>query len=238
MLFKLFDWVMIKLGHKYALVDVYGQVIWYRYYVFYVEKHIANNWKEKYLPNLFIHHFIGADNKQWVDGDECHTHPWNTVSFVAKGGYVEDVEYGKAIKRTTAPGIAFTSYKNSHRFIEMTPGTISFFFHGIRKSIWAFDLRKCEVICKSCNKHNNGVCVNTPGMEEFQAGKELRPTSKAHKGWRETTWIKCDQDFDSIIKSRQEGLKRQGTPIPLTFHDRSRVDKDIIVQRRANEAVL
>lgn len=238
MLLKFLDWVFVKLGRKYALVDVYGRVIWHRYYVFFVEKHIADNWKERYLPNLFVHHFIGADNNQWVDGDECHTHPWNTVSLVLRGGYLEDIEYGLASKRTTAPGITCTSHKSSHRFLEMTPGTVSLFFHGIRKSIWAFDLRKCKVVCDSCNKHNGGKCVNTPGLEEFNAGMEIKPTSKAHKGWRHTTWIKCDADFDAVIKQRQESAQRKGVEVPLTFHERTKVDKDMIVKRRANAPIL
>lgn len=233
---KLLDWCARKLGRKYAFVDEYGQILFYRYYVFFVEKHIASNWRERYLPNLFVHHFIGVDNKQWIDGEECHSHPWDAMSLVLRGGYVEDIAYGERTVRTTAPGVAFTSYKSSHRFLEMTPGTVTLFFHGVRRGMWSFDLRKHDVICPACQQFNGGVCINTPGPEEFDAAIELRASAKAHRGWRQKTWIKCDQDFEGVIAERQESLRRSALVVPDTLNERNLNAKVFIVKRRVQAA--
>lgn len=240
MLLKLFDWTMQKLGRKYAFVDAFGNIAFYRYYVFFLEKHVAESWKEKYLPNLFVHHFVGEDSQQWVDGETAHTHPWNTVSFVVKGGYTEEENYNKSYKTTVAPAVVFRRWEVSHRFTQMTQNTWTLFFHGIRKGKWSFDLRTHEVICPTCQKYNGGVCVNTgrEGLAEFTFGKEIKQTSAESKKWREMTWIKCDSGFEQLISSRQNTVAKSGLEIPGTFNERYLLSKEILIKKGDHASVL
>jgi len=233
MLFKSFDYVMTNLGRKYAFVDGFGNITSYRYYVFFLEKHIAESWKEKYLPNLFVHHFVGEESQQWVDGEIAHTHPWNTLSIVLKGGYTEEEEYSGNYKTTVAPAIVIRSYKISHRFTQMVPNTWSLFFHGIRKSKWAFDIREHKVICPACEKYNDGVCMNAgkTGLIEFTEKKEIKETSEQSKNWRGATWIKCDNNFDKLINERRKTMSKLGLKIPDTFDERFVIAKENLIKK-------
>jgi hypothetical protein len=211
----MFDRLMIKLGHKYAFVDVAGEVAVYRYYVFFAEKHIATTWKEKYLPNLLIHHFVGKSPEQTsstipsVAREVAHTHPWSTLSFILKGGYSEEINY-KDIKVNKRFSLRYRSWDTSHRMLLTQPDTWTLFFHGIRRGVWAFDLRVHEKVCDWCQANNDNVCFNEGKnrIHEFSAKRDLRDSSKASIGWRETSWIKYDENFDKMIETRKASLKR------------------------------
>lgn len=234
MLYALFDRLMRRLGRKYALVDAFGKVAFYRYYIFFVEKHIAESWKERYLPNLFVHHFVGEESQQWVDAEVAHTHPWNTLSIVLRGGYTEEEEYDTArLLTTTAPGIIVRSWKTSHRFTRMTPNTWTMIFHGIRQGKWAFDHRVHEVICPTCEQFNGGVCMNTSsaGLQEFGADIDLKQSSSQSKKWRGPTWIKCDEGFEQLVSERIDAMARSGVPVPATFNERYLVIKEKLAKK-------
>lgn len=212
MLYRAFDWLMTKLGHKYAFVDIYGNVAVNRYYLFFVEKNKAATWKEKYLPNLFIHQTLDIPNEQKENsllGEVSHTHPWSTLSIVIKGGYVEELDY-KDIKTLNAPAVLWRPWNVSHRIISTKHNTWSLFFHGIRRGMWAFDLRVHKNICDWCQKNNDDVCFNVDKGQyiEFPEHREIKDTSLESKGWRESTWIKCDNDFEQLIQSRRESIAR------------------------------
>jgi hypothetical protein len=234
MLFAMFDYVMQKLNRKYAFVDVYGTVLFYRYYVFFMENKTAKTWKDKYLPNMFVHHFIGAENKQWIDNEVAHTHPWNSVSIVIKGGYIEEEDYNKTAKEITAPAIVLRSWKTSHRFREMTPDTWTLWFHGIRKKTgkWAFDIQPHDVVCPACVKYNNGVCMNVMEKKEFT---DPKPKSTQNYKWREPTWMKCDAELENVIAERKKVLARAKTYIPATINERYEVAKVTLIKELARK---
>lgn len=234
MLYKTFDYVMRKLGRKYAFVDVYGDVLSYRYYVFFTENKVAKTWKDKYLPNLFVHHFVGAENKQWVDNEVSHTHPWNTVSIVIKGGYIEEENYSGVTKEINAPAIVPRNWESSHRFVQVTPNTWTLWFHGIRKreGKWAFDMRPHDVVCSACIKHNNGVCINVRQLKEIE---DTPPKSAQSYKWREHTWMQCDDDFEETLAQRKKVLARAKTYIPATIKERYEIAKETLVKDLVRE---
>lgn len=215
MLYKTFDWVMTKLGRKYVFVDTLGAILGYRYYFFYVETNQPTTWKEKYLPNLFVHHGhreVLEEDK--LHGDVTHTHPWSTLSIVIKGQYVEEINHN-VIKTLKAPAIIWRPWNVSHRILSAKADTWSLFFHGIRhkKGSWSWDLRPHEKICSWCETNNKGVCYNIDKGDFMQWGdnREIKHTSLASKGWRETSWIKYDSDFDKLIEERRKAVARVNT---------------------------
>lgn len=212
MLYRAFDWLMTKLGHKYAFVDIYGNIVGYRYYPFFVERNRPVTWKERYLPNLFIHQTLKIDSDQQEEslvGEVAHTHPWSTLSVVIKGGYVEELNY-KETKTLNAPAMLYRNWDTSHRILSAKPNTWSLFFHGIRRGMWAFDLQVHETPCVWCQKNNGNVCFNADKgrFMEFPKHREIKDTSLESKGWRETSWIKCDKDFEQLIQDRRESIAR------------------------------
>lgn len=223
---------MKKLGRKYAFVDFYGNILMYRYYVFFMENKTANTWKDKYLPNMFVHHFIGDATRQWIDNENFHTHPWNSLSIVVKGGYIEEEDYSGISKSITSPAIVPRSWKTSHRFKEMTPNTWTLWFHGIRKKQgkWAMDIRTHETVCPACVKYNKGVCMNKTGLQEMLDPKSA---SLENVRWRGPTWIKCDTAFDKVISSRKKALEKAGIKIPNTFNERYEIFKTNFVKEGA-----
>ena len=215
MLYKTFDWLMTKLGHKYALTDIFGNVSVYRYYIFFVEKNAPVTWKEKYLPNLMVHNFLGEETTEKKEvgdnpiGETSHIHPWSTLTFILKGGYSEELNYNQE-RDNKRFSFAYRNWSDSHRFIDIRPNTWTLFFHGIRRGMWAFDLRVHDTICTYCQTNNDNVCANTGKGKSlnFPEAREIHLTSKESKGWRETRWIKCDQDFDALITERKAAIAR------------------------------
>lgn len=220
-LFQKFDAWAVRTGRKYAMVDMFGVINGFRYYIFYVEKHFDTSWKAKYLPNLFVHKFTGNDypngESQMEEVNEAHYHPWATFSVVMTGGYTEEVNPGNKIKDLYAPAVSLRWADQSHKIIKMLPDTWTLFFHGIRRGSWAFAPKKHKTVCESCMKHNNGVCANA-GTEriEFKPWMSIPDSSKEREGWKETVWLKCDEDFDKLIETRKRALARKGIQRPNT----------------------
>lgn len=211
MLYKIFDRAMRKLGRKYALVDIMGNITGYRYYVFFVERNAAKSWKEKYLPNLIVHHFLGMEEQTRDNpgGEVAHTHPWATLSFILTGGYVEETNH-TTIKQHKRFSFVWRSWNISHRIVSVKPDTWTLFFHGIRRGVWAWDLEVHENICHYCNETNGGVCVNKgkPLLVEFGPAREIQDTSRESRGWKQPRWIKCDDGFEKLISDRRAAVAR------------------------------
>lgn len=213
-LFKKFDSWAIRTERKFAYVDVFGQVLGYRYYIFYVEDHFDTSWKAKHLPNLFVQNFTGLDFpngvSQMENAEDPHFHPWSTLSIILKGGYSEEFNHGESRADHKAPAIEVRAWNTSHRVTKMTPNTWTLFFHWIRRGNWAFDIRPHKVVCDLCAKENNGVCVNEKfaGRRDFVQEWVLPKRSLDHKGWKNPTWLKCDDDFDGLISERQRVVQK------------------------------
>lgn len=211
MLYRAFDWLMTKTGRKYALVDILGNITGYRYYVFFVEKNAAVTWREKYLPNLIIHHFLGNEEQTRDNpgGEVAHKHPWATLSVILEGGYVEETNH-EIVKEHKRFSFIYRPWDISHRIVSVTPNTWTLFFHGIRRGVWAWDLRVHTNICQYCTEMNGGVCVNVdkPLIVEFGPAREIQNTSKKSKGWKQPCWIKCDEGFDKLIADRKNAVAR------------------------------
>jgi hypothetical protein len=219
-MFQKFDAWAIRTGRKFAMVDMFGVVNLYRYYIFYVEKHVDTGWKAKYLPNLYIHHFTGNDfpggKSQMEDVNESHYHPWGTFSLILTGGYTEEIDHGKDTKELYAPAVSLRWWDQSHRIIALLPDTWTLFFHGIRRASWSLAPVEHKVVCEHCVKYNNGVCANK-GKEsriDFAPWMVLPNSSKEREGWKETVWLKCDDDFDKLITTRKRALERKGVKRP------------------------
>jgi hypothetical protein len=220
-LLQKFDAWALKTGRKYAMVDMFGVVSAYRYYIFYVEKHFDTSWKAKYLPNLFIHQFTGHDypngESQMGDANESHFHPWGTFSVILTGGYTEEIDHGKAVKDLYAPAVSLRSWNQSHKIVKMLPNTWTLFFHGMRRGNWAFSPKKHDMVCDNCVKYNNGICANASRERvEFKPWMGIPDSSKEREGWKELVWMKCDADYDKLIETRKRAMARKGIKRPET----------------------
>lgn len=234
MIVQIFDSIMQRLRRKYAFVDSYGDIRFFRYYVFYVEKNVDNSFAAKYLPNIFVHFFPGEPSGEGPDGDQPHYHPWTTISFIFKGGYASVVNGIKRLK-LTAPAITFQSYKDSHQIDRMTPGTWTLFCHGIRRQDWLVNAEKCAKICDSCERLNEGHCMKSGRIRPMTPETELAFSAAEAKGWRKAKWICVDEDFDKLIADRKEKLKRIKVETPDSSEKKFIILKEItIMERRAS----
>lgn len=82
---------------------------------------------------FWLHHFQRPDADRFV-----HDHPWDAVSFILAGGYVEEVltlESGRQIRTIqslTAPAINLIGSARKHRIASVTPGTWTLMVVGPR----------------------------------------------------------------------------------------------------------
>jgi hypothetical protein len=231
MIMRFLDWLAVRLGRKFAFVDFYGDVGFYRYYIFYVERHDARNWIAKFIPNLYIHHFPGEPSGQGPDGDMPHFHPWNTLSVMLTGGYTEQINHTMT-RVSKAPALVYLSHKQSHRLVKATPGTWTLFFHGPRKQEWLVDEKVHAVICEPCKKHNNGVCANQNRTRPVDPAIEITCSSQEARGWRKAKWIMVDAEFDALILERKEQLKKGRIPTPGSAFLKIEVLKNEILKSR------
>jgi hypothetical protein len=230
MIGKLFDAFMRKLRRKYAYVDMYGDVRFYRYYVGYVELNDDKSWKARWLPNLFVHHFPGEPGEEGPDADQPHFHPWKTLSILLRGGYTHTVNDGE-IRTVNAPTISYLSNSDAHQITRMTPGTWSLFFHGIRKHGWLIDARTCKTICDSCNRLNDGKCMKSNRIRPMAPETELSASDKA-KGWRKAKWICVDGGFDKLLAERKRSIAALGKAIPIRSSEKFLILKESEIKVR------
>lgn len=82
--------------------------------------------------NLYLHHFHRDDNRS-----EHHDHPWNFVSVVLWGGYIEHTPDGKA--RRKLPGmILFRRAKWAHYTTLIGKSAVTLVWVSSRKREWGF----------------------------------------------------------------------------------------------------
>lgn len=233
MISRFFDWLAIRLGRKFAFVDFYGDVGFYRYYIFYVERHDANDWVARFIPNLYVHHFPGEPSGQGPDGEMPHFHPWSTLSVMLKGGYTELIDH-KVTRVSKAPALVPLSYKQSHRLVKATPGTWTLFFHGPRRQNWLVDERIHSTICEPCKRHNNGVCANKNQVRPVDPDIEISCSSREARGWRKAKWIKVDAGFDQLLLERKDQLRKGRIETPSNAFQKIEVLKNEILKTRLN----
>lgn len=214
-IFKQFLQYLESHKRKYAFVDMYGDVLFYRYYVGYVEKNSDTSWKARWLPNLYIHHFPGSPHNEGPDGDQPHYHPWSVVSVVLRNGYTAVVNRGP---RQTHQAIStyFMSYKQCHNIVQVLPDTWTLFFHGIRRQPWLVDVQQCESVCSTCKQYNNNTCSKTAEIRLIDPDTELVTSSKQARGWRKAKWIVVDKDFAQLINLRKATLDKLSVSSPKT----------------------
>lgn len=227
-----------KLGRKYAFVDFYGDVLFYRYYLFFYEDYVDSRWIAQ-LPNVYIHIYPGDKNGDGPNIEGSHSHPWSTLGFIMRGGYTELVDE-KAIRTTARWGLAPLSHQQVHKIIKVIPGTISIFMHWFRKSHWSVSLKTCEKICETCSSTNGGICNKTNTTRELDDHLQHTHDSVSDgRSWRAVTLLKVDNQFYEIISRRKKSLQRLGIKIPETLKEKAQVVKiKQIEKRNENQRII
>lgn len=113
--------------------------------------YMARFWLRPYAPDgrgiaARVHHIARADADRHL-----HDHPWNFVSVVLKGGYVEarptsldpDFEHESRAERCTlterrAGSVAFRRATDRHRIVSVQPDTWTLFITGPKLHTWGF----------------------------------------------------------------------------------------------------
>lgn len=233
MLFRLFDKLMTALGRKFAFLDMYGDVRFYRYYVFYVELNDDESWVARWLPNLFVHHFPGEPGEEGPDGDQPHFHPWSTLSLILTGGYTHTVNGVERVH--VAPSKSFMRHSDQHIITRMKPGTVTLFFHWLRKQRWLVDARTCVKVCDSCQRLNDGQCMRSNRIRPMNPVTELAMSSRDAKGWRAAKWVRVDSGFEELRAERRRAIAKAGKTIPIRSSDKFTLlkEQEIVKRRRA-----
>jgi hypothetical protein len=176
MLLDLFLRLLEWMGRKKVLVDFAGNVRAYRYYVFFMEEDEDTRLIGR-LPNIYIHVNVELNTP---DGPDTHRHPWNTYSYMIRGGYLEEVNGKYRFHETgTVARLRHTDY---HRVVQVRPGTVTAFMHGWRRGPWLFRLAPCAAVCPSCDE-KYGKCYN-------EVSTVPHATFFGSKGkWRTARWF-------------------------------------------------
>ncbi len=81
---------------------------------------------------LYLHEFRRSDN------DRCfHDHPWNFLTLIVRGGYVEHMPTGNFWRR---PGRILWRRAEHRHWVELAPGTVSWtlVLRFRRRRVWGF----------------------------------------------------------------------------------------------------
>ena len=211
-MFNLFLKLLEKCGRKYAIVDFFGDVIQWRYYLFYVESHVDNRWLAR-LPNIFLHIYPGEKSGDGLSPEEAnaHSHPYNTWGFIVKGGYTEVINE-QTTRETTRFGVAYMSHSDHHRIARVKPGTVSLFLHGFRRAKWMSYTYVCKKVCDTCASTNGGTCHKTPSIKPLDNDIEDVRSKLGGRGWRTIKFIKVDDSFNATITNRKDAVAKMGIP--------------------------
>lgn len=224
-----------KRGRRYAFVDYFGDVLFYRYYVFFYEDHIDDRFIAK-LPNLYVHIYPGDANGTGPNPEGSHTHPWSTLGVILKGGYKEIVDDVRE-RVTKKFGLAFLSYKQRHKIIECEQDTTTLFFHWFRKHKWEAHLQTCKVVCDTCNTLNNGVCnKETRTLELDEHVRVSNISVEDDRSWRSVTFLKVDDKYEGIISRRKRALARLLINAPTTIEEKTHFMKLAQIKKRNETA--
>lgn len=119
-----------------------------------------------------VHHLVTADYDRAL-----HDHPWDFVSIVLKGGYVEARPAGVEpsfceedgselcnVHTRTAGSIAFRRATDRHRIVYVAPDTWTLFITGPKRQWWGFYTPKGKVHWKDFESvHNSAPIKEFPG---------------------------------------------------------------------------
>ena len=87
---------------------------------------------------VYLHKFVGSDGERWL-----HDHPFNGLSVVLAGGYLEEVgrQWSWPDMRTVSRvrrWINFIPRHRFHRIAAIEPGTWTLFIHAPHSKGWGF----------------------------------------------------------------------------------------------------
>ena len=227
-MFKSFLLLLEKLGRHEVLVDGFGKIYWHRYYLFYHDRMDNPRWID-YLPNAYVHIFESEE----PDGEDEHSHPWNSVSLLLKGEYAESINYSTS-RKTKSLGIARVKYKDTHRLTNVAHGTTTIFMHGFRRANWRFHVKPHETLCDFCRDENNGVCYKKPQVMNFtdylQRGEGGdTPYSKN----RSVTWTLFDTAFRKKWERRRAAIEKLDIQAPANKAEgRARLRAELVRKER------
>lgn len=88
--------------------------------------------KDRERGNVYLHRFLGDD-----DDRALHDHPWDSVSYVLEGEYLEHLP-NEIIKRS-AGDVIFRDMTTPHRVELIGEEAWTLFITGPRKRDWGFD---------------------------------------------------------------------------------------------------
>lgn len=231
MIHRLFDWVAIRLGRKFAFVDFFGDVGFYRYYLFYVERHDANDWVSRFLPNLYVHHFPGEPSGQEPDGARAHCHPWDTLSVMLKGGYTELIEHTE-LRVSSAPALVYLNHKHCHRLIRVAPNTWTMFFHGRKRQEWTVQEQMSTSGGDLQGQRSDVIHAAGIRVRPLDPDIEITRSSEEAKGWRKAKWIKVDTGFNKLLDERKKMLKRLNIDNPGSVSEKVEMLKNYSMKMR------
>lgn len=211
-------------GRLYALVDFYGDVLMYRYFLLYVERQDDTRWIAK-LPNIWSHIFPGDPSGRGPDGISPHRHPWSAVGLILRGYYVELLN-NTTERITNVGGFAYTSYKDDHRVLTVGKDTLTIFAHGFRRTKWTKVGYPCLVTCDTCRTRNDGKCLSQLGEYAFPS---VDPNPGERLGSSRTVkWVKVTPDFKKQLAQRKEALRKRGVVMPTLLEDKVRIELEKI----------
>lgn len=183
---------LTRIGARRTLVKYDGSVSAHRHFPLWIEE---DEDRRRY-PNLWIHQNVELDTP---DGPDTHRHPWNTYSYILRGGYIEEVN---GVRRWHGRGSwACLKYTDHHRIVRVRKGTVTLFFHGWRRGPWQFKLQACEALCESC-KAKYGTCFNNvnPVPHETFFGRNGK--------WRTVRWFpSLMPGLDRMIARRKKAIR-------------------------------
>ena len=107
----LFKKVRVSLGEGF--LDRFTLFEWKRFFCIYL--HVFNTIKQ----------------------DRFHSHAFNGVAFLVRGGYEEEVKKGNlSYRKWIGPGIRYIPRQYNHRLLKSKPNTISILFTGPWSKTW------------------------------------------------------------------------------------------------------
>lgn len=201
-----------KRGRKYAFTDFYGDVMFYRYYLFYDEEPYGA--QGGFWPNAMIHVFPGDEEGEGPDAEHIHKHPYHSWSYILKGGYTEAVDEGRGVfERETISGhwvsVPFNVF---HRIKQVIPDSVTIFMHGFRRGVWTLRIEPCKEVCDVCASNNDNNCYRSKQTTTLY--DHLDSTSTREDEWRGVRWMKCGPSFSQEIEKRKRTLRRMGINTP------------------------
>jgi hypothetical protein len=177
-------------GRKSILVDGYARVRMERYDLLWREEEAEG----KPWPNAWLHHMPGPESPDAKD--DPHSHPWRTITFILKGGYLEVIN--RTIRRLVTR-CAFLSYKSNHRIDTVLPGTWTLFLHGFRQRPWTFHFDECATLCKACSDRGTTCFKQVNPTMEF--------TELFGRGGDALQWMRWTPQLERELAVKRRALR-------------------------------